>query len=333
MFRLQAYQGVSVALSIANYMVATHSSAAESVNVDPNTMAPTIQSANRIQSLREQATLLPEPNVIYYDAIEDGEIVEGGVIQVDATSPLEASVKLQSITPPPAYNSETILNNGPTENRIDLVLLGDGYTDSEIPDYINHANNIVNGFFNEGVLNNYQSYFNVHRVDVISNETGVDNDPNGVLRDTALDMTYYCNDLARLLCISVSKAIDAANNAPATDQILALANSTTYGGAGYAGSDLCTVAGNNGSALEVAIHEFGHAFANLADEYSYGGPETYTGPELYAANISIYNKNNMLANETKWYRWFDEPGVDTFEGEIIPYMESIGQLRIQRCAV
>ncbi|MCG8669991.1 MAG: M64 family metallo-endopeptidase [Pseudomonadales bacterium] len=276
--------------------------------------APTKASATAIRSARQTSQFLPQSNVIYYDAIEDGEIVGGGMIEVDTANPMLAPSTLQPSAAPAPYNSQTILNNGSVDNRIDIVLVGDGYTSSEIASYANHANNLVNGFFNEGVLLNYKSYFNVHRVDVTSNESGVDHDPQGTLRDTALDMRYYCSNIARLLCINVSKARDAASNAPQTDQILALANSTTYGGAGYPSSDLGTVAGNNGSALEVAIHEFGHSFADLADEYTYGGSETYTGPELTPVNVSIYQKADMQQRQTKWHRWFDVSGVDTFEG-------------------
>lgn len=276
--------------------------------------APTQKSAQSLNLIRSQANYLPQPNVIYYDAIDDGQIVDGGVISVDQANPLQAPMQLKSAAPAPSYNSQTILNNGDPANRIDIVLVGDGYTSSELNQYRNHANNIVNGFFNEGVLLNYKNYFNVHRVDVISNESGVDNDPQGTDRDTALDMTYYCSNIARLLCVNVSKAKAAAQNAPQADQILALANSTTYGGAGYSSANLGTVAGNNGSALEVAIHEIGHSFADLADEYTYGGSETYTGPELNAPNVSIYQKAAMQQQQTKWYRWFNVAGVDTFEG-------------------
>ena len=277
------------------------------------TSAPTRGSINELIEARQQAALQPQPNVIYYDAIEDGEIVDGGVITVDSSNPMQAAVNFDALAPAP-YNSTTILNNGPTGNRIDVVLVGDGYTSGDLSSYINHANNLVNNFFDEGVLNNYRNYFNVHRVDVISNESGVDNDPQGTDRDTALDMTYYCSNIARLLCVNVSKATQAAQNAPAVDQILALANSSTYGGAGYSGSNLGTLAGNNGSAIEVAIHEFGHAFGDLADEYTYGGDETYTGSEPGAANVSIYQKPEMQQRQTKWVRWFDVAGVDTFEG-------------------
>ncbi len=282
--------------------------------VAEQTSAPTKGSINELTKARQQAALQPQPNVIYYDAIdESGEIIGGGMINVDRSNPMQAAVSTGAIAPAP-FDSTTILNNGPTGNRVDVVLVGDGYTSGDLPSYINHSNNLVNSFFNEGVLDNYRNYFNVHRVDVISNESGVDNDPQGTDRDTALDMTYYCSNIARLLCVNVSKASQAAQNAPAVDQILALANSTTYGGAGYSGSNLGTVAGNNGSAIEVAIHEFGHAFGDLADEYTYGGDETYTGPEPGAANVSIYEKTDMQQRQTKWFRWFDVPGVDTFEG-------------------
>ena len=281
--------------------------------LDAGQTAPTHNSIRMLETARLQAALQPEPNVIYFDAIEDGEIVDGGVITVDSQNPMQAAVNTQLLEPAP-YNSSTILDNGPVDNRIDIVLVGDGYTRNDLPGYINHANNLVNSFFNEGVLNNYRHYFNVHRVDVISSESGVDNDPQGTDRDTALDMTYYCSNIARLLCVNVSKATQAAQNAPQVDQILALANSRTYGGAGYSSANLGTLAGNNGSAIEVAIHEFGHSFADLADEYTYGGDETYTGSEPSAVNVSIYRKTQMQQRQAKWFRWLDVAGVDTFEG-------------------
>ena len=276
--------------------------------------APTIESSQALQQLRSQPEETPKNDVILFDFIEDGEIVDGAMIPADLTNPMQAAVHNPLAPPPPPYTAETVIDNGDPENRIDIVIVGDGYTESELTQYENHTSAIVDDFFAEGVLNAYQHYFNVHRVDVISNESGVDNDPEGTEKDTALDMTYHCGGIARSLCVNVSKARAAASNAPDYDQILALANSSTYGGAGYPGSDLGTLAGNNNSALEIAIHEFGHSFADLADEYTYGGPETYEGAERHEVNVSIYQKEDMENLTTKWYRWFDEPGVDTFEG-------------------
>ncbi len=247
---------------------------------------------------------------VYYDYLEEGQLA-GGITTLILPEPAEI---------PPSEAMEqwtvtTLIDNGPSANRLDIVFLGDGYTESELEDYATHVNNVLPLFMQEEPLAAYASYVNVHRVDVISNESGVDNDPEeGIERDTALDMGYFCGGTERLLCISVSKAIAAASLAPDSDQILALANSTKYGGAGYLGSDLATLAGDNSASVELALHEFGHSFANLADEYDYGGGPTYTGSEPSQSNISIYTAAEQLSQETKWYRWLDLPEVDTFEG-------------------
>ncbi|MEE8575660.1 MAG: M64 family metallopeptidase [candidate division Zixibacteria bacterium] len=244
---------------------------------------------------------------IYYDYIENGQL-KGGVVTT-----LLPSVNLDSLIGPLSeWPVTTIIDNGPVSNRIDLVFVGDGYTASELGSYATHVQNIVSGYFAEEPMAAYASYFNVHRVDVVSNESGVDELDNSIYRDTALDMAYGCNNTPRLLCIDVGKAVAAASNAPEVELIFALANSTRYGGAGY--PDLSTMAGNNSSSVELALHESGHSLAKLADEYQYSDGATYTGPERPEQNVSIYDAAEQIALETKWYRWLDLPNVDTFEG-------------------
>jgi len=218
---------------------------------------------------------------VYYDYVEDG-VLKGGWI--DAAD----------LCPPPApggvgvaATSTTIVNNGPSANRIDLVTVGDGYTAAQMATYYSHVTNVINLFFAQEPLNEYSTCFNVHRVDVASNESGVDNDPtSGISRDTALDAGFWCADIERLLCVNTNKAWSYAGSAPACEQVLVLVNSSKYGGAGY--TNLATVAGANSSAVEVALHEFGHSFAKLGDEYDYGGSTTYTGGEPADPNASIY---------------------------------------------
>lgn len=218
-------------------------------------------------------------------------------------------------TDPPPAQSTTILDNGSPSNRIDIVLVGDGYTTNDLPTYEAHANTFANSFFNEVPYTTYKSLFNVHRVDVISVDSGVDNDPTqGVSKNTALGMGFWCSGIERLLCMNTSAAASYAANAPQADQIVGIANSTKYGGAGYSGSNMLTYSGGNGSAMEVARHEFGHGFADLADEYDYGGNTTYTGPELWEANSSIYNATQLTEQQRKWYRWIGTGGVSAFEG-------------------
>ncbi len=253
---------------------------------------------------------------VYYDYVENG-VLKGGRIIVDRSKPDHRRIfgldrvgaQAQVVWP-----VTTVMDNGPTANRIDLVMLGDGYTAGEMTTYEAHVDAALADFFSEEPFAAYSTYFNVHRVDVVSNESGVDEIDLGIFKDTALDMEYGCFNIARLLCINVSKAYDAAASAPAVDQILALANSTRYGGAGYPFDNLGTFAGDNSLAVEIGLHEFGHSFADLADEYDYADGATYTGPEPIEPNVSILTAGQQIAQSTKWYRWMDLPNVDTFVG-------------------
>ena len=252
--------------------------------------------------------LLPGESLVYYDYIEDGRL-KGGVV----TTILPPPVKNCLLEPPP-WAVETIIDNGPSENRIDVVFLGDGYTAAELDLYAAHVENAVAGLFSQQPLAAYAGYFNVHRVDVISNESGVDEPASGIYRDTALDMAFDCAGIDRLLCINYTKAQEAAGSAPQVDTIVALANSARYGGSGSPG--LATAAGANSSAVELVLHEYGHSFAHVADEYDYGGATTYTGSEPGQPNVSIYTAAEQLALQTKWHRWLDLPNVDAFEGAL-----------------
>ncbi len=248
---------------------------------------------------------------VHYDFVEDG-VLRGGVVEIPSAPP---TLEPEFLAAAPLWNVETLRDNGTPTNRIDIVIIGDGYTSTDLSTYHTHAESVLLSFFSEEPLSDYAELFNVHRVDVISNESGVDNDPTqGISRDTALDMQYWCGGTERLLCIDTSKAMTAASEAPDVDQILAIANSSKYGGAGYASSNLGTVAGGSSAAVEVALHEFGHAFADLADEYDYGGPTTWPGGEPSEANVSVYQATDMAALSLKWFRWLDVPAVDTFEG-------------------
>ena len=225
------------------------------------------------------------------------------------------------ILPFGAPNVETILDNGPIENRIDLVWVGDGFTEADLSSWAPLAVAGYQELFLYEPFTRYHEYFNVHRVDVISPESGVDNDPvEGIDRDTALDMRFWCSNIERLLCINTTKAAQMAAFAPDVDQIAAVANSSKYGGAGYTGAEIGTYSGFNAAAVDVFIHELGHSLGNLADEYTYGGNgDTYPGGEPGAANASTLDAGQMNGSGLKWDAWLgsNEAGVgphDCFEG-------------------
>lgn len=206
-----------------------------------------------------------------------------------------------------------IANRGIPDNRVDFVIVGDGYTATEQDQFHTDATAIANNFFRYEPFITYEPYFRISQIEVVSNESGVDNDPSqGISRDTALDMSYWCSGTERLLCVNVGKAYNAAASAPDIDQVIAIANSSKYGGAGYPSDNLGTAAGQNSAAVEIAIHEMGHSLGDLADEYTYGGPSNYNGNEPTAWNASIFDRDQQLDQNRKWYRWMDAslPGFD-----------------------
>jgi len=227
--------------------------------------------------------------------------------------------------------------SGPSENRFDIVIVGDGYTQEELGLFHQHAASKWETIRTTEPFATYADYFNVWAVDVVSNESGVDNDPlPGTMRDTALDMQFWCNGTERLLCMNNTKAQQFTQVAPESDQVLGLANSTKYGGAGgvYA-----TSSGGNSKAGQITVHELGHSIGNLADEYIYyyraGLDEDaeddvqiplpylmYVGsvqgePGQY--NITASLEAEMASSKLKWWQWLGEtsPGlgrVGTYEG-------------------
>ena len=114
----------------------------------------------------------------------------------------------------------TLVDNGPSSNRVDIVFLGDGYTAADIAagTYRNHVESMVTHLFadNQDPYPRYRNFFNVHMVEVVSPQSGIDNPALGISRNTALDATYGCGNIQRLICISSAKANQAAFGAPVT---------------------------------------------------------------------------------------------------------------------
>ncbi|HHA19890.1 MAG TPA: hypothetical protein ENK70_09320, partial [Methylophaga sp.] len=246
---------------------------------------------------------------VHYDYIEDGEL-KGG-IEIVALDTVQMTKEVYQVAA--SWAVTTIRDNGSPNNRVNIVTLGDGYTADELDAYASQVNTNINGYFNQEPLKTYANYFNVYRVDVISNESGIGEEE----KDTALGMWY--NTVTRILEIDYNEAINVASAAPETDTVLALANSSVYGGAGYGGEGhigVATIPGSNSSSVDLALHEFGHSFALLKDEYfSSSGTDVYTDPEPTTwVNASTYITSEMESLQTKWYRWLDHPEVDTFEG-------------------
>ncbi|MFI9508819.1 M64 family metallopeptidase [Nocardia sp. NPDC052566] len=224
---------------------------------------------------------------------------------------------------PPAQRSAVqadvvaIQQTGPSSERFDLVFVGDGYTSSQLGTYQQHAVNRWNEIAQLEPFKSHKNSFNVWAVNVVSQQSGVDNDPRGTYRNTALDMTFWCGGTERLLCVNETKALQYARLAPEADQVIALANTTKYGGAG---GQVATSSGGNAKAGQIVMHELGHSIAGLADEYDYPN-DRYTGREPREINASTYTSAQMQQYRTKWYQYLGKQSPDggvvsTYEGAV-----------------
>ena len=205
----------------------------------------------------------------------------------------------------------TVRDNGDPANRVDVVVLGDGYTASEMNKFADDVEAFIAGMFEEEPLKEYRWFFNVHRIDVVSNESGADHpdsDPP-IEKDTALDAAYNCLEVGRLLCPDTGKVLNVLTrslNANQRDVIVLLVNDSRYGGAGGP----MAVTSVNPQMVEIVLHELGHSFAHLADEYFFDEEGCRAHIENLGLKPDIEPEQPNVTRESnrasiKWNHWID----------------------------
>ena len=189
-----------------------------------------------------------------------------------------------------------ISNNGPGSNRVDMVFLGDGYTASEMAKYATDVQAVVTHYFSYAPFQDYVSYYNIRRIDVVSNESGADHPELGTFKDTAFDGTYNCANIQRLICVSSNEVFQVVNRnlAPTeADIVVVIVNDPEYGGSGGA----VAVASTHSQSGDLVVHEVGHSFGLLADEYDYGSSNCSNPIEPSELNVTTEtNRNNLKWN-------------------------------------
>ncbi len=167
---------------------------------------------------------------------------------------------------PTPYKTVKIMNNGESKNKVDLVILAEGYTTSEMEKFIADAKRVTDYLFMEEPFKSEKENFNITAVLTPSVESGTDVPGEGIYKNTHFNSSFYTFDISRYLTVTDMKSVyDAAAAAP-YDFIYILVNTKRYGGGGfYNFVTVCTA--DNQLTKEVFVHEFGHGFAGLGDEY------------------------------------------------------------------
>lgn len=178
-------------------------------------------------------------------------------------SPDDYFIKKEKVTPYPIKN---ILYNGDPHHKVDIVVVAEGYTKEEKEKFYADVQRMADYMFSIPPYNQHKKDFNIYAVASTSLESGTDIPGENTYKNTVFNSSFFTFNIERYLTSnSVGVIADVASLVP-YDQIYVLVNTKKYGGAGFY-NHLNLASADNALSGEVFIHEFGHAFVGLADEY------------------------------------------------------------------
>jgi len=188
-----------------------------------------------------------------------------------AVDPKDPSV--DDSRPPPAGELIALQRTGDPSHKVDLLLLGDGYTARERAKFEKDARRLMDVLFSASPFKERRNDFNVWGLCPPSAQSGISRPSLGVHRRSPVGATYDAFGTERYILTFDNRAFrDLASHAP-YDLVEIVANASTYGGGGIFNL-YGTVAADSRWAPYIFVHEFGHHVAGLADEY-------FTSPTAY----------------------------------------------------
>jgi hypothetical protein len=207
-----------------------------------------------------------------------------------------------------AYTGQVVAieENGDPAQKVDLLILGDGYTASEHDDFVAKATALAEELFATSPFKERRKDFNVWALSATTAISGVSRPSTHTYRDTPLGTTYDAFRSERYVLTTENKAMRRIASSVPYDFVEILTNTQTYGGGGIYGL-YGTVAANSEWATYVFIHEFGHHFAGLADEY-YTSPVSYELPETI---VEPYEPNVTALLDPDKLKWRSLVDADT----------------------
>lgn len=194
------------------------------------------------------------------------------------------------------YRVNIIADNGPAQEKLDIVILGDGYSSGEMEKFRNDARRLSGVLLGAEPFKSRSKDINIRSVETPSEQSGVNKPHHGVFRHTPLSVSYSAFDSERYALTYDNKTVRDVASAVPYEFMVILLNERTYGGGGIYNL-YTTVAADNKYSDYVMIHEMGHHMAGLADEY-YTSSVSYEMPpitvEPWETNVTaLLDKDNL----------------------------------------
>jgi hypothetical protein len=205
---------------------------------------------------------------------------------------------------PTNYPIDTLLYSGNSSEKIDLVILSEGYTMPELKKFVVDARRMADTLMSSPPFNQFTNRFNIYAVSVPSAESGADQPDLNYFCNTVFNASWYTFESTRYLTTSDMKPIYDVAECITWDHLTVLVNSERYGGGGFY-NFLSICSSNNERSPFVFIHEFGHSFAGLADEYFFTANELEEA--VYPLNIEPWEPNitTLTRFDQKWKSMID----------------------------
>jgi hypothetical protein len=194
----------------------------------------------------------------------------------------------------------TFEKNGQPAEKVDLLILGDGYTAGELPKFVTDAKRLVGALFDTPPFRDRRKDFNVWGLCPPARESGISRPSTGVHKASPLGCTYDAFGSERYVLTFDNRAFRRVASFAPYDAAVILVNGNTYGGGGIFNLYTTTAAGSLWAPY-IFVHEFGHHFAGLADEY-YTSPVAYNPP---ATKIEPWEPNATALLDPTRPKWKD----------------------------
>lgn len=252
-----------------------------------------------------EAVRFPEPlqpaQVRFYKRSADQEFEGIWTISIDPASRFVHRASTAE------YPVNAIIENGSPSQKVDLVILGDGYTPEEMEKYHVAARRAAEDLFAHEPFAGRRADFNVFTVDSPAAESGISRPRSGLFRDSPLGTSYNSFDSERYILTMADRAWRNVAAAAPYDFVLILVNSEKYGGGGIHGL-YSTAAADSGFRRYLVVHEFGHHFAGLGDEY-YTSPVAYV--DSHQRQVEPWEPNITALLNPESLKWLDlvEAGI------------------------
>ena len=256
------------------------------------------EEASRLSKSFEATFLLPMPrkNVEVEITLLDNE----GHKQTSMRHTINPNDKLiRRRADLPTTPHKYLLQSGPSEECIDIAIVAEGYTAEEMTIFLEDAQTACNEIFRYEPFAKYKNRFNVVAVMIESTDSGVSVPQDNEWRTTAINSNFMTFYSPRYLTTNSVHLIHDNLAGIAYEHLIILANTDTYGGGGIYNSYTLTTA-HHPQFKPVVVHEFGHSFGALADEYFYDEPDHTAG--TYKLDYEPWEQNitSLVDFESKW---------------------------------